>query len=442
MISSPLRVLLVAVAVAALAGCNMVNRKNPKPPKPRDMNAIAESYVRLVLAVGEHDQDYVDAYYGPKEWREQVRAQKKSLPAIHSEAVTLIAEAEGQPAGAAGSLEALRRTYVIRQLQALTAYVDHLNGKRLPFDDESRALYDAVAPRNSLESFQPTLDELSRLLPGSGPLHERYQAYRNRFVIPKDRLDGVFKAAIDACRAKTAEHISLPPDESFRLEYVTGKPWSGYNWYQGNFHSLIQVNTEFPIYVDRAIDLACHEGYPGHHVYNVLLERTLVKGKGWIEFTVYPLYSPQSLIAEGSANYGVTLAFPQEERVRFEREQLFPLAGLDPQGAENYYRIQALAEQVEFAMNEIARMQLDEGLSKDDAAALLVKHALMSPERAKQRTAFNEKYRSYVINYNLGQKLVREYVESHAETPAERWKIFTELLSSPRLPSALTPRAP
>ena len=102
---------------------------------------------------------------------------------------------------------------------------------------------------------------------------------------------------------------------------MTDKPWSGYNWYQGGGRSVIQVNTDLPITIDRAIDLAAHEGYPGHHVYNALLEKHLVDGRGWVEFSVYPLFSPQSLIAEGSANYGIDVAFPGEERLAFENVQ-------------------------------------------------------------------------------------------------------------------------
>ena len=77
---------------------------------------------------------------------------------------------------------------------------------------------------------------------------------------------------------------------------------------------MIQVNTDLPIFVDRAIDLACHEGYPGHHVYNVLLEKALVRDRGWPEYQVYALFSPQSLIAEGTANYGIEVAFPPADR--------------------------------------------------------------------------------------------------------------------------------
>ena len=80
--------------------------------------------------------------------------------------------------------------------------------------------------------------------------------------------------------------------ESFTVEYVTGKPWGAYNWYQGDYRSQIQVNTDLLIYIDHAVDLACHEGYPGHHVYNALLEKHLGRDRGWVEYEVYLLFSP------------------------------------------------------------------------------------------------------------------------------------------------------
>ena len=157
-------------------------------------------------------------------------------------------------------------------------------------------------------------------------------------MIPPAKLETVFRAAIAECRARTVAHIALPDSEQFRLQFVTNQVWSGYNWYQGKFQSLIQVNTDLPIFIDRAVDLACHEGYPGHHVYNLLLEQHMVQERGWREFSVYPLFSPQSLIAEGTANFGIDVAFPGEERVRFESEKLFPLAGLDPRRGSEVLR--------------------------------------------------------------------------------------------------------
>jgi len=404
------------------------------------MSNLSERYVKLVLAVGVHDADYVDAYYGPPEWRSAAAEERRGLADLDVDAAAWLRELadERLPPGAA-DIDRLRHRYLTTQIESLRARVKMLRGERLTFDEESRALYDAVAPVHTEEEFQGVLRELDGRLPGRGSLLERYQAFRDRFEIPKDRLDAVFAAAIEGCRARTLEHIALPPTESFTIEYVTGKTWSGYNWYQGNYRSLIQINTDLPIYVDRAIDLACHEGYPGHHVYNVLLEQHLVRERGWQEFTVYPLFSPQSLIAEGTANYGIEVAFPDAERRRFEREVLFPAAGLNASGVEEYYDVMELVQKLSYAGNEAARRYRDGRIDAAAAAKWHETYALMAPERAAQRVRFIDQYGAYVINYNLGKDLVASYIERRAGAdPARRWSEFGALISSPRLPSGLT----
>jgi hypothetical protein len=209
----------------------------------------------------------------------------------------------------------------------MAARLDMLEGTRLSFDEESRALYGVAAPTGDEEHFQTVIGRLDSLLPGSGPIAARYTAWRRGFIVPTARLDTVFKAAIAACRERTLAHMTLPPGESFTLEYVTGKPWTGYNWYKGNFQSLIQVNTDVPVFIDRALDVACHEGYPGHHTYNMMLEHELVRGRGWPEYQVYPLFSPQSLIAEGSANYGIDIAFTERNDWHSSAKCSFPWRG-------------------------------------------------------------------------------------------------------------------
>jgi hypothetical protein len=405
------------------------------------MNRLGEQYVRLVLALGEHDADYVDAYYGPPEWRREAQDQKASLNTIEGQAATLATQlAENRPGPAADEMTRLRHQYLSRQLEALRARLGMLSGRRLAFDEESKALYDAVSPTHTEAEFEGVLTELDARLPGSGSLIERWDAFRSRFVIPRERLDTVFTAAIDGCRARTLQHLQLPAGESFTVEYVTDKSWSGYNWYQGNYRSLIQVNTDLPIYIDRAIDLACHEGYPGHHVYNVLLEKALVRDRGWTEFSVYPLFSPQSLIAEGSANYGIEVAFPRPERLDFERRVLFPAAGLDPSRVEEYYDTLALVDRLSYSGNEAARRYLNGQIDAAAAADWLVKYGLYTPARAQQRLRFIDQYRSYVINYNFGKDMVARYIESRAgNDEAKRWAEFERLLASPRLPSALVP---
>ena len=422
-------VLLATVAVTA------------QPAQPLPMNAIAERYVKLVLAVGQHDADYVDAFYGPADWKSEAERRKMPLPEIDTAAERLIADIPSlSDVDRRDELVALRHDYLRRQLEALRTRVRMLGGAKLTFDEESQALYDASAPVHPESYFADALQEIDRMLPGEGPLVDRYDAFRQQFIIPPDRLARVFDRAIAECRTRTLAHVPLPAAESFTVEYVKNKPWSGYNWYQGNYRSLIQVNTDLPIYIDRAVDLACHEGYPGHHVYNALLEQHLVRDRGWVEFTIYPLFSPQSLIAEGTANYGIEVAFPGEERSAFERDVLYPLAGLDPTQASASARVQALVDKVAYAGNEAARGYLNGAFDRQQATAWLSQYAMTSPVRAEQRTRFFDTYRSYVINYNLGKDLVKGYVESRggaATQPVKRWEEFVRLLASPRLPSGL-----
>ncbi|HEX6927921.1 MAG TPA: hypothetical protein VF267_01630, partial [Gammaproteobacteria bacterium] len=399
-------------------------------------NGVAGRYVRLVLGVGEIDAGYVDAYYGPAEWRDAVRKERADRETLLERARAARADMVAIPVPA-DSMRALRHHYLSRQLDALIAYLEILGGQTLSFDQEAKALYDAAPPHLDTAHFDAILADIDALLPGGGPLADRVEAFRQQFVIPRERLAGVFEAAMNECRTRTLMHIPLPVQENFRIEYVNDKPWSGYNWYQGDAHSLIQVNTDLPVFLDRAVELGCHEGYPGHHTYNALLEAELVDARGWMEFTVYPLFSPQSLIAEGSANYGVELAFPGDERLAFERDVLAPLAGIDTANLAAYAELRAKLKELDYAGNEAARAYLDGSMTRDEAVAFLVKYSLSSPERAAQRVDFFDTYRSYVINYNLGRDLVRNYVERNANTQDERWTVFAELLGSPRLPSGL-----
>ncbi len=423
-----LRVRLAGLAIGlAVAACVRDNAADD----------VARAYVHLVLAVGEHDPDLVDAYYGPPAWHDAARADSASLETLHGRADVLLAHL-AEMARPEEQWPAMRHDYLRHQVGAVRARIAMLLGRTFLFDDESLVLYDAVAPHVPAERFQAVLSRLSALLPGPGPVAARYERYRRGFVVPPSRVDTVFTRAIAECRERTRAHLTLPAGERFSVEYVTGQPWSAYNWYQGDFRSVIQVNTDLPIHVDRAVDLACHEGYPGHHVYNALLERHLVRERGWVEFSVYPLFSPQSLIAEGSANYGISIAFPGSERVAFERDVLFPLAGLDPAEAERYTQVRTLVDELSYAGNEAARRYLDGAITGDEAQEWLVTYGLMDPPRAAQRLRFIDRYRSYVINYNLGQDLVARYVERHAgDDPKRRWQVFGELIGSPRLPSGL-----
>jgi hypothetical protein len=426
---------MIRLALAALAACLLLTADPAQAKSPLD--PLAEQYVRLSLAIGEKEEGYIDAFYGPAEWQAAAKAAPRDLPALKAEVAALTLAVTRIKPGWLVAEEKRRRLFLLAQLKAAETRLRMMSGEKLSFEDEAEGLFGVRPVLRPLSDYDRYLAKIEALVPGEGPLWQRVDAFNERFVVPADRLGAVMDAAIAECRRRTVAWIAMPADERFTLEFVTGKSWSGYNWYKGEANSLIQVNTDLPVRLSRAVDLGCHEGYPGHHVLNVLLEQRLTRARGWVEFSVYPLYSPQSLIAEGSANYGIELAFPGEERVTFEREVLYPLAGLDPKDADAYLALLEAQKALAGARFTIASELLSGRISREQAVALTQRYGLVSAKRAEQTVSFTEQYRSYVINYGIGLDMVRTYVEAAGPDQAARWKRMEAVISEPTLPSDL-----
>ena len=394
------------------------------------LDQAGEDFVKIALRMGEVDGDYVDAYSGPKAWREAIKDTDVKATTLEKDISALSARIDGLE-----NANAVRARNLTKLLRAMAVRLDVVTGKVVSFDKEVSDIYDVKPPRYDLAEYDAVLAELDALVPGKGSTADRVNAFRNQFAIPKDKLKPVFDSAIAECRTRTQKYFNLPETEKFRMEFVNNKAWSGYNYYQGNYESLIQINTDFPITIDRAVDLGCHEGYPGHHVWNLFIERELVGKRGWIEYSVNPLFGPFGPLAEGSGNFGIELAFPGDEKMTFETEVLFPMAGLDTKEASKFNRILELESKLSHATNDIARRYLDGELSKEEAVPLIQKYYLQSYEKSEQRLRFMEKYRGYVINYNIGQDIVRAYVTDAGETPEAKWAAFRDMLTIPLTPS-------
>ncbi len=411
------------VSPARDAADNVVENEGASVP----LDDLAEAFVKLTLAIGVHDPAFVDAYHGPKEWADAAVREARPIEEVAADAQALLISVSRANA----DTPSLRGAMLEKLVRASVARIQIAQGNFYPFDEETRLLYDAVAPQYDVGEFYVALAEISALLPGDAPLHERVDAFRSSLAISEDKLLTVFNAAIAECRKRTLAHYDLPDNERFRLEFVTDQPWSGYNWYQGDYESLIQVNTDFPTIIDRAVDLGCHEGYPGHHTWNVMLERDFLNGNGWVEYSVYPLFAPLSVTAEGSANYGIELAFPGDEKIIFERDVLFPLAGLNPEDAEKLDRLNKARRKLSHSRNHIARAYLDGDIDREKAIQMSMEFGLQSRERAEQGVRFIDTYRGYVINYNIGRDLVEDYVRRNAVGDQDRWGAFRTLLTTP-----------
>ncbi len=401
------------------------------------LDPLAIEYIKLSLEMDEKEAGYVDAYYGPASYKEEAQKHKRELSTLGKAIDNLKSRIEAISSNNLPILSQRRQDFLSAQLTAAQTRHKMLSGETLDFRSEAIGLF-AVAPTiKPLSDYDAIIEKIDAIVPGEGTLPERINAFENQYNIPKDRLKVVFDAAIAECKKRTAQYIALPKGERFTLEFVTDKSWSGYNYYQGQYESLIQVNTDLPIRISRAVDLGCHEGYPGHHTLNMLLEKHLSKDRGWQEFSIYPLYSPQSLIAEGSANYGIDLAFPNDEKIKFEQETLYPLAGLDPNSAAAYQKLQDARKDLAGVRFTISSHYLNGEINRDQAIALTQKYGLVNKERARQTIDFTDQYRSYVINYGLGQKMVADYIEKNASHQTARWGLMERLLSEPSLPKDL-----
>jgi hypothetical protein len=434
-----LRLIAAAIAVIAIASCGTgtVDRLNT-------VDGVAESYVKLTLELGLYDPDYVDAYCGPPEWRPAPLDSGNSIvfprERLLRAADELIYQLDAIDKGRLEDLELRRIRFLREHIASARARIELVGGVKMSFDEESRALYDAVAPRCDADTLEAALRELELLIPGTGDLAGRVEAYRSQFVVPEERIDTVFTTAIAEARKRTIEHIPLPEGESFDVEYVTEASWGAYNWYKGNLRSLIQVNTGLPFRISSPLGLACHEGYPGHHVQNVLVEKNMLIDREWIEYSVQPLFCPQAVLNEGGANYGIEIAFTEEERIAFMRDVLFPLAGLDPSKAEEYYRFEQLTRRLRGATVEAIRSYLDGKMTREEASRWLQRYSLMSSGRAERYIRFGEQYRSYVVTYSVGLDMVRNYIEresASSDDPERRWELLRDLYAIPHVPSDL-----
>ena len=435
-IPAVLNVLFSFAILSSLLSCSP--GENDAVNEDTQLNALAVQYVRLGLAIGQYDKDFVDAYYGPDSLKPLSPASTVFPKDSFLMEVSMLSNELSSFHANANDTLANRARWIDAQLKAFERRVKLFGGDSVSFEVECKELYGVTPPVFDSTHFKKIAQTLNDILPGKGPVNVRLQKLAKRFVIPPGKLDTVIQVAIAECRRRTQQHFKMPDNESFNLEFVTDKPWGGYNWYKGNYNSLIQINTDLDILIDKVIDVGSHESYPGHHVYNMLLEKNLYHDKGLIEISMYPLFSPQSFIAEGSANYGIALVFPGEEKVRFAREVLLPLAGVDTSGIALYFKALELTEQLNYVTNEVTRGLLNHTMNDAQALHWLKNFLLMDDDKAKKMQSFIRKNRSYVINYNYGKDLVKAYVEGQAGTDMnKRWEAFGWLLSNPVLVSQL-----
>lgn len=191
------------------------------------MNSIAQTYIELALAVDMHIEGYVEAYFGPPEWKAQVQARgKRAVDELAHDAASLASTIDQS-----ADMDSQRRDFLARQVHAIQTSLRVLQGEKLTLAEEAEGVYDIKPEWVDEASFQQAHDTLNELLPPGDSLIKRMAAWRKSIEVSYAQIEALFPIVIDHLRALTREHFPLPVDESFTLQPVT--PGQIRSWIEG-----------------------------------------------------------------------------------------------------------------------------------------------------------------------------------------------------------------
>jgi hypothetical protein len=386
------------------------------------MDEIGRHYLALALHLDRHFEGFVDAYFGPAEIKEEVQAgEPRPLEALADDARLLQAAIE------TAGYDAQRTDFLRRQARAMAAVARNLSGDRLPFMEEVELYFDIRPEMVDEAVFEEAHGAMDRLLPGEGALVERLNAWKKGLEIKGDRALPVFELALQETRRRTAELFELPEGENLSLKLVSDEPWAAYNWYLGNYQSLIEVNTDLPLRADSAIPLQAHEAYPGHHTEHALKEQRLYHGEGRGEHAIQLLLAPECVLSEGLANSGRALIMDDESLAVFLREELYPLAGLPKVDAEQQLGLARASKELRWVNANAALLLHRDGRSAEEVQAYVMRYGLRTAKEAEQTLRFigNPLFRAYTFNYSTGETLLAPLLEGE-DAVENFWRLLTE----------------
>jgi hypothetical protein len=391
---------------------------------------IVRDYLLLGLRFDRLVGGFVDAYTGDPQLRRQVDNEPVPDPAeLARQAARLRANLP------AAGLPEPREQFLAAHLSALECSGRVLAGQEVGFVREVAVYFDVVIEPGDPEVYRQAHAEIDRILPGTEPLADRLAAYRARDEIPPERLPVAVQALSSALRDRVRAEFGLPPQESVHYEVVTDKPWSGFNYYLGDFRSRVAINADLGHRMAQLPHLVAHESYPGHHTEHCRKEAGLVRTQHQAEQTIFLVNTPQCLMAEGLADLGL-------------RVMVGP--GWGPWAAEILadLRLQMdgeLAERLEAATagllsvrQDAALMLHDQGADPADVLAYLQRWLLVPEPRAKQMMRFlaDPLWRAYTTTYVEGYRLLRTWLDLRppGQSMSQRYQ---RLLDEPLIPSAL-----
>lgn len=388
-------------------------------------DAVSSSYIRLAFELERHLPGLIDGYFGPAELRPPASVARDPARLV-PEIAALRQQLQGD------TLPAARREFLDRQLRALETMARRLAGEPLSFRDEVRLLFDIEPHAVSERLFDQAIADLDACLPGNGPINERMNQWKKGFEIDTATALRMVERIVAEARQRSLAHFPLPEAESLDVAFVTDQPWSGYNWYFGNYRSRIDINTDLPIRANSLLDLICHEAYPGHHSEHAIKEHELLAIEGRGEHAILLINTPECVISEGIATLAADIIFG-DEAFAWAASEMYPLAGIDSD-PQREATIAAASRNLRALAANAALLLHEQGADPEEVVAYIMRYGLRNESEARQSLRFisDPLWRAYVFTYYVGRELLGDWIDR-----GDRIQRFGRLLREPFTPSQI-----
>lgn len=390
---------------------------------------LVTEYLRLGLAFDRLEPGFVDAFTGDPTLRRSVESAPAPQPRELAHRAAAL-RAELPDAG----LDPQRTEFIDAHLRALECSGRKFAGDELSFIEEVRAYFDVDIELGEVDDYHDAHRRLDEALAGDGPLLDRITAHRRADEIAPERLDDCVQAFSGALRELVRERYPLPDHEQVEYEVVGDKPWSGFNYYLGNFRSTVAINSDLKQHMANLPALIAHEAYPGHHTEHCRKEAGLVAG-GQDEQTLFVVNTPQCLMAEGLADLALKSIVGADWGVW--AQEIYADLGLrfDDERAQ---RLSEASAKLLGVRQDAALLLHDRGRSADDVAEFLQRWSLTTPQRARQALRFlsSPLWRAYISTYVEGYRLLGGWLDRAVDAD-DRVHRFGRLLDEPLTPAAI-----
>lgn len=391
----------------------------------------ARVFVELAFSIDQYFSGYVDAYYGPQEIPQALERRGKiplkEVEQIASDLLNFITQDN--------SLIAARKEFLEGEVHAMLTTLRLLQGEALDFVEEVQSLYGVTPTWIDEAIFDEAHKALNDLLPGTGPLENRIQEFREGCIVSVGQATPSINRLADSLQTRTRKLFNLPTEESCKFEFVKDKPWGAYNWYLGNYQSRIDFNLDSPLHVYNLPHFITHEAYPGHHTEHSIKEQKLYRENDLLEYSILLSNTPAAVISEGIAECALELIFSPEELVEIY-QQIIEETGISEYNGQliyEYFHV-AMHPLINVGDNKLLLLH-EKGASDDEILAYGKRYGLSSDKETRRYLKFAKDplWRSYGYNYTLGYKIVSKALS----TTENKEQLFARLLQEPITPAQI-----